>query len=225
MYTRIVEPLHLTVHAKPFVDSLGLQYIDGFLDGTTHLHTKELISNSQFRRVFQSRESHYKHVFHSESDVVTGPEEPYLASFDICTSHDTNTFLAEVLLKRIAEPLRNINNQLRFFTQPALIRLCPSSFYRVHVDDYAGCVGYTLFLNDGWKWDYGGILTYISKDGSSSYPIFPSDNRVLIRDETLRSFHYVTQQAIYSTDYQYLILGWADSILHESTHLRRYIEL
>ena len=99
---------------------------------------------------------------------------------------------------------------------PQLMRFAPGSFLRMHVDDYAGEAGYTIFINDNWKWDYGGILTFLSKNGDKALPIFPENNLAIIRDESKRSFHFVSQQTNYSNSHQYLLVGWAsDKISHQ----------
>ena len=65
-----------------------------------------------------------------------------------------------------------------------------------------------------------GLLRYtqfISQDGYEALPVvFPEDNMAIIRDESKKSFHYVTQQASFCNSYQYLMVGWASyKISHE----------
>ena len=47
-------------------------------------------------------------------------------------------------------------------------------------------------------------------------PIFPNNNLGIIRDESKKSFHFVSQQTSYSNSDQYLLVGWAsDKIKHD----------
>ena len=96
------------------------------------------------------------------------------------------------------------------------MRFSPGSFLRMHVDDYAGELGFTIFINDGWKWDYGGILNFVSENGEKAFPVFPENNMAIIRNESYKSFHYAAQQTSYSNADQFLLVGWAsDKVNHE----------
>ena len=206
------------------IADLGINIIDNFFEDHLNLKIQSLAESSSFNRIFQVRSNHYSHVFYSDNSRVTNTEEPYIASFDVCTSDTTIDFLKSTVLSQIAPALKRIDPQLTHFMIPSLVRLGPSSFYRTHVDSYAGSVGYTIFINDGWMWDYGGILTYLTMDGEHAMPFFPVNNRMLLRDERKRAFHYVSKQTDFSAKYQYLILGWADSSERDSTQLRNYIQ-
>lgn len=92
---------------------------------------------------------------------------------------------------------------------PFIHKLSSGSFYRSHLDKYAGICGYTYFLNRQWMWDYGGILRFYSEKNLDSFSIFPKSNRILIRDEKERLFHDVSIVSKYAKNDQYLILGWA----------------
>ena len=67
----------------------------------------------------------------------------------------------------------------------------------MHVDDYAGEAGYTIFINNNWKWDYGGILNFV-RCQDMALPVFPENNLAIIRDESKKSFHFVSEQTSYS---------------------------
>ncbi|KGG14949.1 hypothetical protein EV06_2017 [Prochlorococcus sp. MIT 0602] len=82
--------------------------------------------------------------------------------------------------------------------------------YRSHHDGFAGIVGFSLFVNEGWSWDYGGILTYV-RDEFTAEAIFPQSNRLVLRNETMKHFHFLNTVEQYCPKEQFLILGWADS--------------
>ena len=70
-----------------------------------------------------------------------------------------------------------------------------------------------------------GILTYAEPDGSNSYPIFPENNMMLLRDESIKAFHYVTQQTEYALKSQYLLLGWASVTQIKDSKIRNYLKI
>ena len=95
--------------------------------------------------------------------------------------------------------------------KPNIIRVDRNCFFRAHNDSYAGQIGYTFFFSTGWKWDYGGILTFVNRDGAHS--IFPENNSFLIRNEEAKLQHFVGPVGAWAGDkYYYLLVGWASSV-------------
>ena len=81
-------------------------------------------------------------------------------------------------------------------------------YFRSHTDSYAGDIGYTFLFCKGWKWDYGGLLTFVNRKGA--YPIFPHDNKFILRNEKEKPQHFVTSVSPWSkSSYYYLLVGWA----------------
>ena len=101
---------------------------------------------------------------------------------------------------------------------PNAVKLKSGDLYRAHHDEYAGSVGYSFFLNDGWCADYGGILTYVKWD--TLEPIYPLANRLLLRNETLKEFHFLNSVEQFCTKEQYIVLGWADTKSGENSKIR-----
>ena len=206
-------------------NKLGLSSKSNFLDQKIYKELKEIISNAKFEEIYQERPDHYKHVFKSKNSRLNNEEDTYKCRFDLATDDNTINLIKHKILPYFISALQSINLDLNYFMVPSLVRLRAGSFYRTHVDDYAGQAGYTYFVNDGWKWDYGGILTYLESNGSNSYPIFPEDNMILLRDEKIKAFHYVTQQMEYSKKFQYLLLGWASINEIKDNKIRNYVKL
>ena len=87
-------------------------------------------------------------------------------------------------------------------------------------------MGFTIYINEGWRWDYGGILTFISSDGETTLPIFPISNMAIWRDETIKSFHYVSEQSSFCNKSQYMLVGWAaDDDVESKNNIRHYIRI
>ena len=90
------------------------------------------------------------------------------------------------------------------------MRIDGDCYFRAHNYAYSGEVGYTFFFSKGWKWDYGGLLTFINKNGA--HPIFPENNSFLIRNEQAKPQHFVSPVCSWAKNrYYYLLVGWASS--------------
>ena len=206
------------------IKKLGLNRLPNFLDQDAYKELDTIIQHSEFEEIYQERPEHYKHVFRSSSKRLNTEDDSYKARFDLANNERSIELIKEKLFPYFVSALKSFNKDLKYFMIPSLVRLREGSFYRTHVDDYAGQAGYTYFFNEGWKWDYGGILTYAESDGSNSFPIFPENNMMLLRDENIKAFHYVTQQMAYANKSQYLLLGWASIDEIKDSKIRNYIK-
>ena len=72
-------------------------------------------------------------------------------------------------------------------------------------------------------WDYNGILHFYDENSSDINQIFPKQNRILWRDESIKLFHYVSTQSIYAP-IQYLLISFG-SIKDRSDEKRNYLPL
>lgn len=162
----------------------------------------------EYEEVEQVREGHYGHVFASNIPNTPDKSEPYIAKFDMAKNVTQTKVLNEVWRENLVPACRWLTEQkAKYFLFPNVYRIRAGHHFRFHVDDFAGTVGYSYFINDGWKWDYGGILNYVfSEDHCEA--IFPFDNSALLRNEEIKSYHFVPMVPDFVTKVQYLILGW-----------------
>ena len=194
----------------------GLKAQSDFFSGDILQKIKCQTSNATFEKVYQERESHYSHVFKSANKRITEKGEVYISNYYQATDMETQEFLKNIIAPIIGREIKKIIPNIRNIMPPQLMRFTKGSFLRMHVDDYAGEAGYTIFINKNWKWDYGGILNFVSVEGDIALPIFPENNLAIIRDESKKSFHFVSEQTSYSKSDQYLLVGWAsEKISHE----------
>lgn len=194
----------------------GLKSKRDFFSVDTLQKIKSKISNAHFEKVYQERESHYSHVFKSANRRVTEIGEVYISNYYQAVDIETKEFLKNIISPIIGKEIKKIVPNIKNIMPPQLMKFSKGSFLRMHVDDYAGEAGYTIFINNNWKWDYGGILNFVSIDGDMALPVFPENNLAIIRDETKKSFHFVSEQTSYSKSDQYLLVGWAsEKISHD----------
>lgn len=202
--------LQLTPEQRQRLASHGYVVIDDFLPAALH---DQLLAEFKARPAkvhYQVRPSHYSHVFESDLDTLPRANEPYVAKFSLLQDQQEMASLEQAFHNHIAPILKDATQgQARYALYPGAVRLRCGDVYRAHQDAYAGIVGYTYFLNEGWCWDYGGILTYV-RGRHEGEPIFPRSNRLLLRDESFRQFHFLNTIEQHCDREQYLVLGWAD---------------
>ena len=63
----------------------------------------------------------------------------------------TESILTNFKTKIIDLIIEKYDCKYKYFSQPVIIKLNKSCYYRLHTDAYAGKVAYTYFLNKKWK--------------------------------------------------------------------------
>ncbi len=192
----------------------GYIIIDDFLPADTYDWLMTKLTLSESIPITQIRPKHYNHVFSSDNKTLPRVNETYIAKFGIIDDKEMlNPFFHKIvpLMKEVA-PIAHA-------LYPGCVRLKSGDGYRAHQDSYAGIVGYSYFANDGWCADYGGLLTYVRSEDEFEV-IFPKPNRLLLRNEKFKQFHYLNTIEQYCPREQFIILGWADSKKGETSHVR-----
>jgi len=168
------------------------------------------LEDLQFDLVSQERHGHYGHVFKSEDPNLPDATESYAAQFQLSENREGSKTFNEQFENEVVPYLKNTLPSLRFFLKPNIMRVDRNCYFRAHNDSYAGQVGYTFFFSSGWKWDYGGLLTFVNEEGAC--PIFPENNLFLIRNEQAKPQHFVSPVCSWAREkYYYLLVGWAAS--------------
>jgi hypothetical protein len=217
------EALHLrriSESQKRQLSQHGYVVIDNFLPEDLHQKLLADLKASPAKIHYQIRPAHYSHVFASEVETLPRPDEAYIAKFSLITEQSKLASLNEVFREHLAPLLNEASDgEARYALFPGAVRLRGGDVYRAHQDGYAGIVGYSFFVNEGWCWDYGGILTYV-RDADLAEPIFPRSNRLLLRNEKFKHFHFLNTVEQHCSKEQYIILGWADAIQGEASAAR-----
>ncbi len=173
----------------------------------------------EFDFVKQIRHGHYGHVFQSEDPNLPDHTESYAANFYSAKNREGSTSFNLQFVNKVVPFLKSHFPTLRYFLKPNIVKITEGCYYRSHSDAYAGQVGYNFFFSSGWKWDYGGILTFVNS--TNAFPIFPANNLAVIRNEEARPQHYMDPVTPWSKHkYYYLLLGWASSEDQGDSELR-----
>ena len=187
-----------------------VNHVKNFFDKETGSAIYSELDGLDYELVSQERHGHYGHVFKSEDPNFPDDSESYAAQFNLATDREGCKIFNFQFENVVVPYLKKAFPDIRYFLKPNIIRMNKDCYFRAHNDSYAGQVGYTFFFGSGWKWDYGGILTFVTKDGA--HPVFPENNSFLIRDEKSRPQHFVGPISSWAKDkYYYLLVGWAAS--------------
>lgn len=220
MSTATAVRARLTPLQKQRIDTHGYVVIDDFLPPALYERLLRDLKSRPSEPQYQIRPAHYSHVFASEIGTLPRPHEPYIAKFSLIREQERIASLQTMFREHLAPVLKEASNGAASHALfPGAVRVRGGDVYRAHQDGYAGIVGYTFFLNEGWCWDYGGILTYV-RDDDTAEPIFPRGNRLLLRNETFKHFHFLNTVEQHCPTEQYLVLGWADSKPGETSAVR-----
>ena len=170
----------------------------------------------KFEQISQKKKSHYSHVFKSSYNGMPSADEPYLAKYGLGKNPEKNKTFVDFWKKYLIPDLKKLTkNKAKYFLLPNIFKLKKGDFLRCHIDNYVGICGYTFYLNKGWKWDYGGILNLVLKDGASDQ-IFPFNNSIMFRNEKKQLYHFLNEVPFYAKNhYQYLVVGFGADKKHD----------
>ena len=158
--------------------------------------------------VDQVREHHYDHVFKTDSPYLPKGDEPYLARFGRARALEQTEFLQGFYRAHI-QPITDALAEVQT-TKVDLraLRMTEWQHQRIHIDEYAGKVGFIYYMSKGWKWDWGGLLLTAHGDGvTASVPKF--NQLIVLNHGKQRPPHCVTPVTPFAREPRYMLVGFA----------------
>ena len=185
----------------------GIVIIDDFLPEHIINELEHAYSvDNNWDVIDQVRETHYSHVFKMDSPTFPKEDEVYMARFK--RSNSLENSISEIFEKFFKPKLNElVDSELSEF-DVRCYKLDIGDFYRTHIDDYAGTIGTTFYLNKNWCWDWGGIL-HIGVEDDSLNSIFPKYNRLVVHDmKKFRFPHFISPVTDYAKSSRYTIVSF-----------------
>ena len=189
----------------------GYTIIDNVLPLDLALSINEAYkNNTQWEAMDQIRPDHYGHVFKSENPNLPQEGEIYTAKFkrsDVLRN-------SEIVNKAFEDYFVPILKDLSPFPVDEFdircYKLDAGDHYRTHYDGYAGKINIIYYVNDTWRWDWGGVLNILSSnDPDYCYPIFPKFNRVvLLNNQSFSAPHFVSSVEKFAQNPRYSIVSF-----------------
>lgn len=156
---------------------------------------------------FQERKDHFKHVFSTDSEYLPGADEVYLAKFSRSSGLEKGEIVNNAFQRYIKPILDGLYGEEITSSDLRCIGMFRGDYMRVHIDDYAGDVGFILYLNKRWIWDWGGLLAVARENDIEVF--LPKFNRmVVVNHGRFRHPHFVTPISEYSLEARFTIVGF-----------------
>ncbi len=202
--------INYEVHKEKLVTD-GYTIIDNILPLDLAKQLNEAYSvNSDWEFIDQVRPDHYSHVFKSDNLSLPQEGEAYTAKFKR-SDFLRNSELVKQAFDGYFEPL--LKGLSPFPVDDFDIRcykLDAGDHYRTHFDGYAGKINIIYYVNENWRWDWGGVLNILSsQDPDYCFPIFPKFNRVvLLNNQSFSAPHYVSSVENFAQNPRYSIVSF-----------------
>lgn len=200
-----------TTQIKSELLEKGYHIIDDFLPLETANQTHKVFdSMSEWDTINQIRENHFSHVFKTNSPYLPKENEIYTAKFKRSEDLEKTEHIQSLFKNYFIPLLKQVSPFDVTEFDVRCYKLDPSNHYRTHIDDYAGKINIIYYVNNDWKWDWGGILNILSDtDLDFHKAIFPRFNRiVLLNNQVFRYPHFVSTVESFAKNSRYSIVSF-----------------
>lgn len=163
---------------------------------------------AEYELIDQVREHHYEHVFRTESPYLPQPGEYYLARFRRARALEGGPFLRPFYERQIKPFLDSLANIASTKVDLRAYQMVAGDHQRIHIDEYAGPVGFIYYMSKGWKWDWGGLL--LTAQGDEVAASIPKFNQLIVLNHgKKRPPHCVTPVTPFAREPRYMLVGFA----------------
>jgi Rps23 Pro-64 3,4-dihydroxylase Tpa1-like proline 4-hydroxylase len=163
---------------------------------------------ADYERIDQVRERHYEHVFKTDSPYFPKPGEHYLARFWRARAMETGPFLPPFYATHIKPILERLAGAKLDKADLRAYRMTEGDHQRIHIDEYAGPVGFIYYMSKDWKWDWGGLL--MTAKGDDMVASLPKFNQLIVLNHgRARPPHMVTPVTPFAREPRYMLVGFA----------------
>lgn len=190
----------------------GYLVIDNFLDINEANKLNEIFKNyTNWERIDQVRETHYQHVFATDSENLPKGDEYYMARFWRSKTLEESPEVINIYNHLFLPDLNRFTDvyvskfELRCYNMKA------GDFMRSHIDNYIGEIGCIYYINKSWKWDWGGLLhvNFYDMDHDFIESILPKFNRIVLLSHKKFKFpHFVSTVNDYAKDDRFTLISF-----------------
>jgi hypothetical protein len=170
---------------------------------------------AEYERIDQVREHHYEHVFKTDSPYLPKAGEPYLARFWRSRALECDPFVTELYAAHIRPVLQQLSALPAQKVDLRAYRMTEGDHQRIHIDQYAGEVGFIYYLSKDWKWDWGGLL--MTAHGDEVTASLPKFNQLIVLNHArARPPHCVTPVTPFAREPRYMLVGFVGETARSS---------
>lgn len=164
--------------------------------------------NKTWKKIYQVKKKHYSHVFKFNNDLLPSKKEIYSSffyrSYVLEKSDYINQIIKKIVIKKVE---KKIKKKIKAY-DIRVMSMRPGCYIRLHQDNYISDYAITISLNSLWVWDWGGILSIVNNNSTSTSSIIPSWNTASIMKTKINktlSPHFVSQVTNYAKNTRYSI--------------------
>ena len=188
--------------------SRGMTILEDALPAPAAEALREQFVAATYELIDQVRPNHYEHVFKTDSAYLPKPGEPYLARFRRARAVESSALLLSFYAEHIRPILQRLSGADAAHPDLRAYKMTEGDHQRVHIDEYAGKVGFIYYMSKGWKWDWGGLL--LTAEGDAMSASLPKFNQLIVLNHGVRRPpHCVTPVTPFAREPRYMLVGFA----------------
>ena len=188
--------------------SRGMTIVENALPPAAAEALREQFIAATYELVDQVRPNHYEHVFKTDSAYLPKPGEAYLARFRRARDVESSTLLKSFYTEHIRPILQRLSGADAAQPDLRAYKMTEGDHQRVHIDEYAGKVGFIYYMSKDWKWDWGGLL--LTSNGDAMTASLPKFNQLIVLNHgQQRPPHCVTPVTPFAREPRYMLVGFA----------------
>jgi Rps23 Pro-64 3,4-dihydroxylase Tpa1-like proline 4-hydroxylase len=168
---------------------------------------RKQFQDAEYELIDQERAHHYEHVFLTESPYLPKPGETYFARFWRSRQLEISAGIQQLVFEQIKPVIEGVSKHVCESVDLRAYKMTTGDHFRVHIDEYAGPVGFIYYLCKGWKWDWGGVL--MTADGDEMIASLPKFNQLIVLNHgKCRPPHFVTPVTSFAFEPRYMLVGF-----------------
>lgn len=188
-----------------------LKVIQSALPDSHALRARAEFERADYDRITQERRGYYGREFTDQLPFAPGNDEVYYSEFHRSNYLESNAVIRECYYSYIKPLIENIINKQILDADLRCYKMIEGGHFRVHKDAYISDTGFIWYLTKDWKWDWGGILMSIDKEGTAEATI-PQFNQLVIMDHKNGQVpHFVTPVTAFAQEPRYMLVGFLRS--------------
>ncbi len=200
--------MHISDAHRQEFERQGMTIIADALPADVAEQARNEFIAADYELIDQVREHHYEHVFKTDSQYLPQPGEPYLARFRRARGLETGPFLRPFYERHIKPFLESLAHVASTKVDLRAYQMVAGDHQRIHIDEYAGPVGFIYYMSKGWKWDWGGLL--LTAQGDEMAASIPKFNQLIVLNHgKKRPPHCVTPVTPFAGEPRYMLVGFA----------------